>query len=50
MRNPAYPATKAAVNPMSNQLAAELFARQIAVIALDPGVVGQRDHVGHLPT
>src|ERR1700735_4284846 len=37
MRNPAYGVTKAAVNRMSNHLAAELASRHIAVIDLDPG-------------
>jgi NAD(P)-dependent dehydrogenase (short-subunit alcohol dehydrogenase family) len=37
--NPAYGATKAALNRVSNVLATELLAERIAVIALDPGLV-----------
>jgi NAD(P)-dependent dehydrogenase (short-subunit alcohol dehydrogenase family) len=39
MRNPGYGATKAALNRMTNHLAAELAPQRIAVIAVDPGVV-----------
>jgi 3-oxoacyl-[acyl-carrier protein] reductase len=60
VRNPAYGATKAALNRIGNSLASELRPRRIAVITVDPGVVasetmqamaaaGGRTTAGQLP-